>query len=415
MDLRQYDLDELHKSDYKSKSRAFHIRLSNHSDETLRAIYVYHTQNSPKIKHILIGIDEYSANKGKHFHFTLSFYNQTTGSAVLKAIFGDFSKIPHYIHPKYTFLTANDGNLVPISYKQFYTYVIKHGNRFEAGTRLTDKERKPKPEKKAKVPKEKKDPGPTESAQRKAIWFKNAPGKTAREFKDWMVDQGYVSWIYDPWVEKLIRDQCRDTLQSCMARFQKKDIPICCLHVFGDTGTCKTLSVQLLFPNHFSVIKSCEKPFDKYDPSDPGHDTIVINEINDVRDLRGMGGLAMLENLADEAPVAVDTKWNAGECYIRPGNIILVGNFTLRELVCEDYRRMQNKKDPHRLYEPLERRYRRITSSELLAKYDKILVHDGEYYDKRWEKVRLKNPRLEDRYSCDIIPRIIDTSKTPNY
>lgn len=380
-------IDERSESDYKTRARAFHIRISNVEKETYEKIRIYYEENKNKIKHILISAIEYSKSKKEHYHMTLTFYNQTTGSAILKAMLGNFKEIGHYISPKLEEIEGDDGNIIKISYKMFYNYVSKNGISFEEGIKNKDDnkehiENKPLSKK-------------LDSNEKKLAWYQNAENKTPREFKEWMIINGYAANIYDPWVDKLIKDRCRDTLVGCMERFHRKNKPIRCMQLKGGTGVGKTLVTSLLFPNHFAVNKGAEKPFDRYDAGDENHDTIVINEINDIDDLQKMGGVALLENLADEQAVPIDTKWNQGEAYIRPCTILLVGNFGLQELVEEDYRRKQHKADAHRLYEPLLRRFREHNVDSLLKLYEKRLVHDGKYYDKGYQKTRLRNPRLE--------------------
>lgn len=396
---------ENNESDYDTLGRAFHIRISETTPEVLDKIKYYYQENKQKIKHILIGEIEESKNKGLHFHMALTFYNQRTGRAIMKAIFGDFKKIGHYIGPKKDKITTDDGREIKITYTMFYNYINKNGTNYEEGTRNGLQEIK---EEKINKQIEKSN----ENKEKKLLWFEAAENKTPREFKKWMIQNGYASNIYDTWVQNLIKDQCKDTMDGCLERFKQKNKPIRCIQLVGETGVGKTLVTNLLFPGHFAVNKGAEKPFDKFDAGNEKHDTIVINEINDMDDIQRMGGVALLENLADEVAVPIDTKWNIGENYIRPCTIILVGNFTLQELVEEDYRRKQHKTEAHRLYEPLVRRYKRHTVESLLKLYDKKLIHDGKYYDKGYQKERLRNPRLEDYiYKDKEKGIIIDTSQ----
>lgn len=98
--------------------------------------------------------------------------------------------------------------------------------------------------------------------------------------------------------------------------------------IWGDSGTGKSSSVALLFPDCYKKQKGSQY-WDGYDKTNPDHKVVWIDEMSKetLATLTGKqdGGFEFLKELADRYPVTVDEKYTKGY-KIRPSQIIITMN-----------------------------------------------------------------------------------------
>jgi predicted AAA+ superfamily ATPase len=98
--------------------------------------------------------------------------------------------------------------------------------------------------------------------------------------------------------------------------------------IWGGSGTGKSSSVNLLYPNCYKKQKGSQY-WDAYDKTNPDHSTVWIDEMSKetLATLTGKpdGGFEFLKELADRYPVTVDEKYTKGY-KIRPKRVIITMN-----------------------------------------------------------------------------------------
>jgi hypothetical protein len=98
--------------------------------------------------------------------------------------------------------------------------------------------------------------------------------------------------------------------------------------IWGSSGTGKSSSVNLLYPNCYKKQKGSQY-WDAYDKTNPDHATVWIDEMSKetLATLTGKpdGGFEFLKELADRYPVTVDEKYTKGY-KIRPKRVIITMN-----------------------------------------------------------------------------------------
>ena len=98
--------------------------------------------------------------------------------------------------------------------------------------------------------------------------------------------------------------------------------------IWGDTGTGKSSSISLLFPECYKKQKGTQY-WDAYDVTNPNHAVVWIDEFSKetLKTLVGKpdGGFEFLKELADRYPVTVDEKYTKGY-KIRPKKVIITMN-----------------------------------------------------------------------------------------
>lgn len=98
--------------------------------------------------------------------------------------------------------------------------------------------------------------------------------------------------------------------------------------IWGPSGTGKSSSVALLYPNCYKKQKGSQY-WDGYDKCNPDHQVVWIDEMSKetLATLTGKsdGGFEFLKELADRYPVTVDEKYTKGY-KIRPQKIIITMN-----------------------------------------------------------------------------------------
>lgn len=98
--------------------------------------------------------------------------------------------------------------------------------------------------------------------------------------------------------------------------------------IWGPTGTGKSSSVNLLYPNAYKKQKGSQY-WDGYDLTNPDHGVVWIDEFSSetLKTIAGKqdGGFEFLKELCDRYPVTVDEKYTKGY-KIRPKSIIITMN-----------------------------------------------------------------------------------------
>lgn len=98
--------------------------------------------------------------------------------------------------------------------------------------------------------------------------------------------------------------------------------------IWGPSGTGKSSSVALLYPNCYKKQKGSQY-WDGYDKTNPDHSVVWIDEMSKetLETLTGKkdGGFEFLKELADRYPVTVDEKYTKGY-KIRPKQVIITMN-----------------------------------------------------------------------------------------
>lgn len=98
--------------------------------------------------------------------------------------------------------------------------------------------------------------------------------------------------------------------------------------IYGDSGTGKSSSVQLLYPNCYKKMKGTPY-WDGYDKTNPDHQVVWIDELSketlDTLTGKQAGGFDFLKELGDRYAVTVDEKYTKG-FKIRPKKIIITMN-----------------------------------------------------------------------------------------
>lgn len=98
--------------------------------------------------------------------------------------------------------------------------------------------------------------------------------------------------------------------------------------IWGGSGTGKSSSVALLYPNCYKKQKGSQY-WDAYDKTNPDHSVVWIDEMSQetLKTMTGKqdGGFEFLKELGDRYPVTVDEKYTKGY-KIRPKSIIITMN-----------------------------------------------------------------------------------------
>lgn len=98
--------------------------------------------------------------------------------------------------------------------------------------------------------------------------------------------------------------------------------------IWGPTGTGKSSSVNLLYPNAYKKQKGSQF-WDGYDLTNPDHGVVWIDEFSKetLKTIAGKpdGGFEFLKELCDRYPVTVDEKYTKGY-KIRPKSVIITMN-----------------------------------------------------------------------------------------
>ena len=98
--------------------------------------------------------------------------------------------------------------------------------------------------------------------------------------------------------------------------------------IWGPTGTGKSSSVSLLYPNAYKKQKGSQF-WDAYDRKNPDHAVVWIDEFSKetLKTIAGKpdGGFEFLKELGDRYPVTVDEKYTKGY-KIRPRMLLITMN-----------------------------------------------------------------------------------------
>jgi hypothetical protein len=139
------------------------------------------------------------------------------------------------------------------------------------------------------------------------------------------LDEEFPGFIYSSMGQNMKRDvmkQANDEFTKPLIGKLKNYI------IWGGSGTGKSSSVALLYPNCYKKQKGSQY-WDAYDKTNPDHTVVWIDEMSKetLRTFSGKvdGGFEFLKELADRYAVTVDEKYTKGY-KIRPKTIIITMN-----------------------------------------------------------------------------------------
>ena len=144
--------------------------------------------------------------------------------------------------------------------------------------------------------------------------------------KNWNeLDLKYPGFRWSTQGQNMIREIVK---QSTSASTPNLTGPLNNYLIWGGTGTGKSSSISLLYPDCYKKQKGSQY-WDAYDISNRNHDVVWIDEFSreTLKTIAGKpdGGFEFLKELADRYPVTVDEKYTKGY-KIRPKSIIITMN-----------------------------------------------------------------------------------------
>jgi hypothetical protein len=158
--------------------------------------------------------------------------------------------------------------------------------------------------------------------------------------------------------------------------------------IYGPSGTGKSSSVALLWPNCYKKQKGSQY-WDAYDKSNPDHGVVWIDEMSKetLATLTGKmdGGFEFLKELGDRYPVTVDEKYTKGY-KIRPRQIIITMNEHPHSLLPD--RAVEINK------EALRRKFRILHVSDWLNMHGLICTNKGVIEDPNFLQDMDYNPNI---------------------
>lgn len=140
-----------------------------------------------------------------------------------------------------------------------------------------------------------------------------------------ILDEEFPGFIYS----SMGQSMKREVLKQANDDFTKPlDGKLCNYIIWGNSGTGKSSSVALLYPNCYKKQKGSQY-WDAYDKTNPDHSIVWIDEMSKetLKTFSGKqdGGFEFLKELADRYAVTVDEKYTKGY-KIRPKQIIITMN-----------------------------------------------------------------------------------------
>lgn len=170
------------------------------------------------------------------------------------------------------------------------------------------------------------DMTPLEQQKRKKKAEDWSRKKYLMQTNDWdQLDEEYPGFIYSSMGQSMKREvlkQANDQYTKPLVGKLKNYI------IWGPSGTGKSSSVALLYPNCYKKQKGSQY-WDAYDKTNPDHSVVWIDEMSKetLATFSGKkdGGFEFLKELADRYAVTVDEKYTKGY-KIRPKTIIITMN-----------------------------------------------------------------------------------------
>ncbi len=243
----------------------------------------------------------------KHVHIALVLYNYTSRGAIIKKI---VAKSPYgwYVSARdktkslHGWIDYHGKNRTKLAPEE--PFIFMKGDLPE-GKRLVQSEEDPKKKKKF------------EDWERK---------KYLMQSLNWSgLDKEFPGFIYSSMGQAMKRDIMK---QSNDQFTQPLEGELQNFIIWGDSGTGKSSSVALLYPECYKKQKGSQY-WDGYDKTNADHAVVWIDEMSKetLKCITGKmdGGFEFLKELADRYPVTVDEKYTKG-FKIRPKSIIVTMN-----------------------------------------------------------------------------------------
>lgn len=248
----------------------------------------------------------------QHVHIALILQNYTTKSSIFR---------------KYVDKNCNGWYLEPRDKKKSLTgWIAYHSKKrtkinpedgliFKYGTLPFDRKRKTLDEKEQEMDEKKK--------ARYNDWKRKKYLMQSGQWDD--LDMEYPGFIYSSMGQSMKREIMK---QSNDEFTQPLEGDLQNFIIWGDSGTGKSSSVSLLYPNCYKKQKGSQY-WDGYDKTNPDHSVVWIDEMSKetLATITGKpdGGFEFLKELADRYPVTVDEKYTKGY-KIRPKKILITMN-----------------------------------------------------------------------------------------
>lgn len=287
-----------------SESRYWHFRINDLSDEQ----YIKLKENAD-IEWIVIGEIEKENEKGTHYHVAVKFERSVRRNFALNKLLFNHSLAKdndYYLESKYT----------KCSIEQFISYTIKNGIRYDT-YHLEDNDAE-----EDAIAKE------IEKPKLSPLELNKLRLQKAREGdEDWFLENDFNFMLGNKYAKLVALSQPskthEDIIQGELDNYW----------IWGATGTCKSASVHLVWPNAYSKVVSNSK-WDNYQTTNPDHQVVHVEEVDDFEDIKeGLEGLAGLKRMADRYPFAVRFNYGSRNLMIRPKTFVITSNFSIEQII----------------------------------------------------------------------------------
>ena len=284
-----------------TESKYWHFRVNDLSNEQ------YEKLKSVECEWIVIGNHERENEKGEHYHVAVKFERSVRRNfALTNLLFNEsLSKDKdYYLESKYT----------KTSVEQFISYVSKSGIRHD--TYHAEEEEDAEKEEETKPEKPKLSPGELNKLRLQ---------KAREGDEEWFLVNDFKFMLSNQYPKLLMLAQPHnDTILEG---------ELCNYWVFGPSGTGKSSSIHLLWPNAYSKVVSNSK-WDNYSNTNPGHEVVHIEEVDEFADIEeGLEGLAGLKRMADRYPFPVRFNYGSRNLMIRPKTFVITSNFSPQQIL----------------------------------------------------------------------------------
>lgn len=257
---------------------------------------------------------EQTAAEGRHVHVALVLGNATSKASVIRKFVLN-KKDGYYVEPR----DREKGSL-----QQWLEYHRKSATKINpAETVLLELGQLPR-QRTRDLPREERDAIVEERTNERYMkWMRRMELVKAQEWTT--LDREFPGFRWSSAGQNMIRECLK---QSEDEYTRPLSGPLNNYIIWGPTGTGKSSSVSLLFPNAYKKQKGSQY-WDAYDRTNPEHAVVWIDEFSKetLKTIAGKpdGGFEFLKELGDRYPVTVDEKYTKGY-KIRPKSILITMN-----------------------------------------------------------------------------------------
>lgn len=306
-------------NDFTVRSDQWDIRVNINSQELL-AFYVGIVEDvceHSSVRYCHVSGMEFGTVPGRtdfgmnHVHVALILSNYTSKRSIVKKF--TIPDAGYYVEPR-------DKTLSLEGWVQYHSKVNTKVNPgegliFQFGELPTERVKR-KADELTVLERGKMDKKKTDWARKKHLMIMN----------DWTgLDDEFPGFIYSSMGQSMKREVMKQANDEWTKPLQGK---LKNYIIWGPSGSGKSSSVALLFPNCYKKQKGSQY-WDAYDKTNPDHGVVWIDEMSKetLKSFSGKmdGGFEFLKELADRYPVTVDEKYTKGY-KIRPKTIIITMN-----------------------------------------------------------------------------------------